>query len=439
MSNTVKKLLAAGMTVVISVVLMVTITYAWTTLSSAPTAENIQISIGGGNTILLAPNVEQVIDGVSCNYPGYFNDTLVFSKQKEYDYLKNVDALSPVSTADGINFLIPSYYDITDQEVKNGEAAVGEIKSFKDFKIDNELLYANLEKDKAARGHYIYLDFWVVSPSSDYKLRVSRGDEQGGSYLMELPRVVKGESGYALEETNNAFAASARIGFLVNTNSALEESFNGYKNSRYYTSSYKKLLGVYSEKGMYSPQLNNRFTIYEPNGDCTAGNDKRQYVETKPLEINGDEITPVSIFDRLTVQLKNTWTKKAQNTMTLDEIFAVSLSGEKVESAKRAESIFYDSYLQGQFSPYITTGMFITETAKLSEKCSDDGNVSEPELASLETSGATEDVYIAKLEKNVPQRIRMFVWIEGQDVDCIDTVQVGRFALSLELAASNQG
>ena len=60
------------------------------------------------------------------------------------------------------------------------------------------------------------------------------------------------------------------------------------------------------------------------------------------------------------------------------------------------------------------------------------------ELASLEASGATEDVYITKLEKNVPQRIRMYVWIEGQDIDCIDSTQVGRLAISLELAASNQ-
>ncbi len=438
MSNTIKKLLAATLAVIISIVLIVTVTYAWTTLSSAPLAEGIQISIGGGNTILLAPNVEQTVGDAVCNYPGHFNDTLVFSKQSEYSYLKEIDSLSPVSTSDGVNFFIPSYYDITDEEVKNGEAAVGEVKSFADFKIDNELLYANRKSGQAEGGHYVYLDFWVVSPGSDYTLRVARGDENGGSYVIELPKVVEGDSGYSLEETNNAFAASARIGFLANSNSVLDASYNCYQNSRYYNSSYKKLSGVYSQKGAYAPQLNNRFTIYEPNGDYTVGNEKRHYVETKPLGLVGEQIAPVSVFDRLTVQLKNNWVTKTENNITLDEMLAVSLSGKKVESAAQAESILYDSYLQGQFSPYVTRGSFVTETGKLSEKCEDDGAATELELASLETSGATEDVYITKLEKNVPQRIRMYVWIEGQDVDCIDSVQLGRVAISLELAASNQ-
>ena len=433
-----KKLFAAGMAVIISVVLIVTVTYAWTTLSTAPIAEGIQITIGGGNTILIAPNMEQTIGEKTYGIPGAFNETLVFSKQKEYDYLKNIDSLSPVSTADGINFFIPTYYDITDEEVKNGQAAVGELKPFSEFKNDNELLNANLEKGEAKNGHYVYLDFWVVSPGTDYTLRVARGDENGGSYLIELPKAYKTETGYALEETNNAFSSSARIGFLANTNYVDEVNYNCYRNSRFYNSNYKKLMGTYSEKGEYSYQAGNRFTIYEPNGDYTLGNDTRHYVETKPLGINGSEISPVSIFDRLTVQLKNSWTSKSQDNITLNELLSVSLSGKKVKNEKQAETILYDEYLQGQFAPYVSRGDFITSTSLLSDKCSEDGVANELELASLATSGATEDVFIVKLEKNVPQRIRMFVWLEGQDVDCSDDAEVGRFALSLELAASNQ-
>ena len=438
MSNTIKKLLAASLAVIISIVLIVTVTFAWTTLSTAPLAEGIQISIGGGNTILIAPNVEQTVGDSVCNYPGAFKDTLVFSQQSEYSYLKDLASLSPVSTSDGINFFIPSYYDITDDEVKNGEAAVGELKDFNDFKVDSELLYANRKKGADEGGHYIYLDFWVVSPGSDYTLRVARGDEKGGSYVIELPKVIKTDSGYALQQTNNAFAASARIGFLANANSVQDASLSCYQSSRYYDSRYKKLLGIYSQKGAYAPQTNNRFTIYEPNGNYIVGSEKPGYVETKPLGFVEEQIAPVSVFDRLTVQLKNDWATKSDNNITLDEMLAVSLSGKKVENVAHAESILYDTYLQGQFSPYVTRGSFVTKTGMLSEKCADDGEATELELASLETSGATEDVYITKLEKNVPQRIRMYVWIEGQDVDCIDSTQSGRFAISLELAASNQ-
>jgi len=438
MSDTIKKLIAASLAVIVSIVLIVTVTYAWTTLSTAPLAEGIQISIGGGNTILLAPNIEQSVGDSTCNYPGPFNDTLVFSQQSEYSYLKDLDSLSPVSTSDGVNFFIPSYYDITDEEVKNGEASVGELKDFNDFEVDSELLYANRKKGTSESGHYIYLDFWVVSPGSDYTLRVSRGDEKGGSYVVELPKIIKNDSGYALQHTNNVFAASARIGFLANTNSVQDASFHCYQSSRYYNSSYKKLSGMYSQKGAYALQVNNRFTIYEPNGNYIVGSEKSKYVETKPLGLVGEGIAPVSVFDRLTVQLKNDWATKTENNITLDEVLAVSLSGKKVENVAYAESMLYDTYLQGQFSPYVTRGSFITETNKLFEKCLDDGEATELELASLEASGATEDVYITKLEKNVPQRIRMYVWIEGQDIDCIDSTQVGRLAISLELAASNQ-
>ena len=85
MNQMIKKMLAAGMAVVISVVLAVTVTYAWTTLSAAPTAEGIQVSIGGGNTILLAPDVSRTVDGEVCHYPGNFNDTLIFSRFKSYN------------------------------------------------------------------------------------------------------------------------------------------------------------------------------------------------------------------------------------------------------------------------------------------------------------------------------------------------------------------
>jgi len=39
-----------------------------------------------------------------------------------------------------------------------------------------------------------------------------------------------------------------------------------------------------------------------------------------------------------------------------------------------------------------------------------------------------------ELERNVPQRIRMYIWLEGQDVDWDPSVAGNRFALSIEFA-----
>ena len=96
---------------------------------------------------------------------------------------------------------------------------------------------------------------------------------------------------------------------------------------------------------------------------------------------------------------------------------------------------FYGTYLQGQISPYVTKGAFIKKTSDLYKFGS---SATAKELASLDSKGATEDVYIIKLERNVPQRIRMFIWLEGQDVDCVDSVRSSSFAVNIELAGGTQ-
>ena len=54
----------------------------------------------------------------------------------------------------------------------------------------------------------------------------------------------------------------------------------------------------------------------------------------------------------------------------------------------------------------------------------------------LERTNAVQDSYIVLLEKNVPQRIRMFVWIEGQDVDCSSSAAGQSISIRLELSGS---
>ena len=58
-------------------------------------------------------------------------------------------------------------------------------------------------------------------------------------------------------------------------------------------------------------------------------------------------------------------------------------------------------------------------------------------LGPVYTANATDDVYIVRLEKNVPQRIRMFVWMEGQDADCVNSAEASSFAFRIELAGSH--
>lgn len=434
MNKMVVKLLAAVLMLSIAVVMVATITYAWTTLSSAPVAEGVQITIGGGNTILIAVDKSQTVDGKTYHYPGHFGDQLNFVQYKEYDYLKDLAALRPVSTADGVNWFLPEFYDISDPEVQNGEASVGQLKPFSGFTLDDDLTYAN-RTDSTGKGQYLYLDFWVVSPGSDYTLHMSTGDDNGGSYLIELMQAVKNDDGsYSLTESAGHMAASARIGFLVNEDVAEDNAMLLYQRSPYFSGRYNMLRGRFGDAENVWFSTSSRFTIYEPNGDLHPNGENGTYTVTKPIGLDGGTITLCDIRDRLSVSATNCW---KQTGIRLEDIFKVAITGKDISSPEEAESELYQDYLQGQVMPYVERAAFFKNTADLYSYCTHNGSADAEALSSLQMAGATEDVYIVKLEKNVPQRIRMFVWIEGQDVDCSFDAQTAGFALSVELAGSH--
>ena len=102
---------------------------------------------------------------------------------------------------------------------------------------------------------------------------------------------------------------------------------------------------------------------------------------------------------------------------------------------KEISNYFYSSYLQGQFANYINKGSFIKNSSDLYKFGQ---SITADQLDTLDTAGATGDVYIIKLEKFVPQRIRMFIWLEGQDIDCVNSVAASSFALSMELAGGSE-
>jgi hypothetical protein len=160
-----------------------------------------------------------------------------------------------------------------------------------------------------------------------------------------------------------------------------------------------------------------------------------QYVLTKPLGLGG---VPSSVADRLTVQLANRWLAADEETMIsqMFRTFAVVQDVEK-ESAASLQNRFYAEYMQHQIYPYVTKGNFISSTKDLYAVTQSGSFASTDELSSLVQAGATDDVYMTELTGGVPQRIRMFVWLEGQDVDCINDAATGSFAVSIELAGSN--
>lgn len=447
-----KKIYTKLIVIVLQLVLAVSVvamsSYAWMVLAGNPAAEGIQITIGGGNTILVAADVSETVGGVTYHYPGAFSDTLNFGQNKGYEYLNTVGALTPVSTADGLNWFIPEYYDPSDPEVQSGAVLSGTMRSIQEFSVDQFLEHANLsaEEEKLIReGSYIYLDFWVVSPGQDYTLRISTdiNDDSGGSFVMDLPDVVEAGDSYTLSSGSSGAAACVRVGLLTNSDDLIDDTMLHYQNSIAFNEMYRKLRGAYTEPNsgwqVYSSDY--RFTIYEPNGDTHNGSAANgTYVVTSPIGLVNGTARLMDISDRLTVQLSSLWTMAQIGSGTQLEQRLQTALLEPAFSGLSAEAVtakFYNDYLAGQVTPYVTTGLFVKNTANLYTAAAG-GTVLDSYLTGENRlAGATDDVYIVKLEKNVPQRIRMFVWLEGQDVDCVNGVSASSFALRIELAGSN--
>ena len=246
------KLIAMSLALILSVSVVIMSSYAWLVLSGNPAVSGIQVAIGGGNTILTAPNVEYEVDGTIYHIPGLFSDRMNFSSQDHYAYLKELGNLTPVSTSNGIDWFLPAYYSGNDDLVQQGKIPSGALKDISEFQVDSFLTHANLtkaEQNKIDEGSYIYLDFWVVSPGGDYTLRVSTGTdtEEGGSFVVDLPMPEKNGNSYTLKEPQGSAAATVRIGFLANDLMLTDETMLQYKNSKYFDNRFMALKGLYQE------------------------------------------------------------------------------------------------------------------------------------------------------------------------------------------------
>lgn len=369
------KITAAVLLVLAAASLVGAATYAWHILSVAPEAGGMQITIGAAKVIQVAPDVAAA-DG--SHAPGTFGDTLDITKDANYDYLNGLAGLTPVSTADGVHWYLPQY----------GAAADG-TEGPTAFTEEQNLAHANVTDETVAQeGSYYYMDFWVSAPE-DFNLRLAAGDSKSaGSYALTLPLPQKSAEGvWTLSYDDAGLAAQKclRLGFLT---------------------------GLDSDEGT-------SFLIYEPNG--TDGGST--YKVTTPQSAAGET---GDISGHLTVQQTSQWKSESLNNAFAQFVKSAGTDLLNMEALAVARQ-FYTKALGGQYRPYVTSGQFYQRAADLYENA---------ENAPI--SGAATDGVILRLKANEPQRIRLFVWLEGQDADCINDAQNALLGIHLELAGSDQ-
>lgn len=419
------KILASALLIVLSLSMLVMVTFAWYVMSTAPEVSGMQIKIGS-DTIRVAPDCK---DESGQHYPGAFQGVLEADTNA---IPENFWGLIPVSTADGKHWFSATY-----ESLENG----GDQKE-DEYLEDTTLSSANLTARPKSGGNYLYLDFWVVAPK-DYDLRVStatQGSGQSGSYVKVFPQVKMDDAGnYSLDETQRQAESSLRIGFLVNEDMVSGDSYK--KNSTNYDSAYKILKGVYQEQGKELPTSKTSFTIYEPNCDWHADTESNgHYNQTLPLAWKDGKVKPVtleSVQTKLAAQTSATWTRTDDGTQTkLAQALQTAMLEAKVTErgvtdAQSTGEYLLNQHLKGQLSGYITSGQFVKSKSDLQ-----DGTRLDKE--NIEKSGSADDAVIVSLKKNVPQRIRMFVWLEGQDIDCTNEAALKTLLLNLELAGETK-
>lgn len=444
MSKNLLKLIAIALTTAITLVVVITSSYAWLNLSTAPSLSGMQINLGAKNTILIAPDVEKTVDGAVIHYPGQFGDTLNFSKTSQYDYLKTMVDLAPVSTADGVHWYFPNR---TESGIETAQD---------EYLQDDSLQYANadaLPDDHAVEGGYAYVDFWVVSPIY-CDLRISAGQGDGGSYVVSLPTPVANEDGgYSLDFSRQGTASCVRVGFLANDEKVVDASMSAYMRTAYFNEHYRLLRGIYQEKGTRWTARPTTFTIYEPNGDrhhpdgvhVLSGNGagyvvcpNGSYVKTMPIgNVNGMP-QPVDVLSYTAVQKTTDWRRATDTEYQIEQMFQAYLRGASAQNVDGMADSFYHQYLGYQCDNLLSSGAFFKKSDELVRALDKNGMVDATLTERLSTDTVTDDVVIVQLEKNVPQRIRMFVWVEGKDPDCAKVKAGGGLLVNLELAGGNE-
>lgn len=444
MKKTLMKLSAAALLGLIALVVVVVSTFAWYSVSDTPEAGGLHLNIGSSNTIRIAADMTTVTEDGVRHYPGHFTDSLNFSRVSSYDYLKNVVSLTPVSTGDGIHWFFP------------GDGTADGSDPLSGYLMDDRYDYANLSElpaDDSVHGTYVMMDFWVMSPM-DCRLRLSCGDDDNGTYAVSLPYPTKGEDGgYTLAAPDNMLPACVRVGFLADTRVLRDGSMDAYAASAVFNDEVHLLKGVYGDAGeewdYYPPQ----FTIYEPNADIHNGESvysetadgavyrecaDGSYVKTYPIGYADGQAKPVDVTSRTTVQTATRWLQEGESLL-IQQLFETFMLGESADTDSRTLfNKFCSQYLGYRCDAYVDRGDFIKKTAALYETGKDDGTVTADDFDRLHTAGATEDVVIVELQRNVPQRIRMFIWVEGQDVDCSNVIAASGLMMNLELAGSSR-
>lgn len=394
------RLVMASLSLLLALLMFAGASYAWFSLSTHPEIGSMQVTLYTNRTLLVA-----------ASQAGEYGQRLDLA-----DELSGYVELKPVSTADGIHWYLPTY------------EAIGLLKDPSQFDLDTRLDHANVAKVDASgqplqglalknareKGYYVYADFWLKTEEPACQVRLSVPGQQTlddweiqqgayGTYALSLFIRPEGADTAILEPQAQT---ALRAGFLCDPDDPATRRFT-----------------------IYEPNANQRSNLGKPRtGDgltdtpYVSGYDVAAdlsnykegfYIPTYP--IGPDPASPSFSgmitepdYARQIIQKKSAW--------DLTALEAVLAARQRQPGSNEVASM----------------GRFVADNQALAKAVAPATGMA-PMAVGINESIAGEPVII-RLVQEVPRKIRLFFWIEGQDVDCWNDIASGSFAVNLELA-----
>lgn len=371
----------AGM--VLSLVLLTGAAYAWFSISTAPEVRGISVGV--------TRTGKEYPFELSLDY-GEKGEQAAWTTQLHLDaLLGKMNTLRPVSTCDGQNWYLPIY------------GANGNVTGFS--RIDNVAEYSNLTD--ANTNYFTYADLWIRTrdPDMDYQVKLSNPLD------LDSVKAEGRETDFGTYALNEPVWKDGQMKLYDDAMTCLRIGFQFMDD-----------LG--EPEGM--------FYIYEPNADMRSqgmkafvqsnqgqqkGNDTIGYLFSQAVE-EGDAITA----DRYVKE----YAGKSLVFDTQVPSRTVGSDGEETDS--------FTMVSQGE-----REGTVLIRQRKSSWK---EGLTKESKISSkaIGAIGAfiDKDMEVAEtppmttLTENIVKKLRLYIWLEGQDIDCWNQIAGGSIYANLE-------
>lgn len=362
------KLLMAATGLLVSLVMVAGGTFAWFTISQKAEVTGISITMEATG--------EEYPFELSLDGENWTTELFVDSQ------LTGKGPLRPISTADMVHWYLPEY------------DARGSVADFHEVALED---VANREEELIS--YLVYFDLWVRTRDQDttYALKLNNPGIKNGQLHVEDQETVYGtyalwlperdaEGKYVNPKTTNDAMACLRIGFQM-----LEEQEDG------------------------TEQVTGSF-IFEPNADLRSDFSQYQSASGESLENKLGDVTYVK--GSFSVQ-------EYGNEFANEKIYGTSVPTWKAPTEEGGEATY-------TMTPQITfrqrkSEWDTTKLAALDANQTVDSRCIKKLGAFVEDSPAMADINI-----EAPQKMRVFLWLEGQDIDCWNQIAGGGIFANLE-------